>query len=296
MRERVVLRKILVPLDGSELAERALSFATGLSIPTAAQLVLVRAVTAHTFPGVDAREPQVRALAEADVYLHEVAQGLVQRGFLHVEIATPYGDTPAGWIVDEARLRHVDLIVMSTHGRTGPGHWLFGSVAEKVVSRSPVPVLLQRAWDPEQRELLLGDQPRLLVPLDGSAFSESVLDLAALLAEDLGAELLLVRVDVTSQERYLLDVSRDLEQRYPGIVVSTRVKFGEPDAGISEAAAECRAAMVVMATHGRTGLRRTALGSVAGRVLEHGNTPLVLARPMAPHRLETIPVRHAYSC
>src|SRR5437868_13799475 len=103
-----MLNKILVPLDGSELAERALSFATGLSIPTAARLVLVRAVTAHTFPGVDAREPQVRALAEAEIYLREIAQSLVQRGFLHVEIATPYGETPAGWIVEEALLRHVD--------------------------------------------------------------------------------------------------------------------------------------------------------------------------------------------
>jgi nucleotide-binding universal stress UspA family protein len=264
--------------------------------------VLVRAVTAHTLPGVDAREPQVRALAEAEIYLREVAVGLRERGF-ELEIATPYGETPAHWIVEEARMRHADLIVMSTHGRTGPGHLVFGSVAEAVVCRSPVPVLVQRAWDPAQRELLLEDLPRLLVPLDGSAFSESVLDLATRLADDLGGELVLVRVlsmphDVLVAEEdvavnfdeqessqrsgaseYLRDLSRDLRQRSPRVTVSTLVQFGEPEAGIAAAAAETGAAMVIMATHGRTGLQRATLGSVAGRVLEYGRTPLVLARP-----------------
>jgi nucleotide-binding universal stress UspA family protein len=297
-----MLNKILVPLDGSELAEGALAFATGLSIPTAAQILLVRAVSVHAFPGVDVREPQVRALAEAEIYLREMAEDLTERGFV-VEIATPYGESPADWIVEETTLRHADLIVMSTHGRTGPGRWMFGSVAEAVVSRSPVPVLVQRAWDLAERQLLLEDRPRLLVPLDGSAFSESVLDLAARLAEDVGGELVLVRVvttprdvlnaeeDVavyldeldtaerTTAQNYLLDVSAELSQRWPIVSVSTTVQFGQPDVGIAAAAAESRAAMVVMATHGRTGLRRATLGSVAGRVLEHGHTPLVLAHP-----------------
>src|SRR5205823_6029813 len=75
------------------------------------------------------------------------------------------------------------------------GRWWFGSVAEAVVAHSRLPVLLDRAWQPSQRELLLADQPRLLVPLDGSMFAESVLEVAAGLADDLGAELVVVRVD-----------------------------------------------------------------------------------------------------
>jgi len=77
----------------------------------------------------------------------------------------------------------------------------------------------------------------------------------------------------------LLDLSRSLVERWPGITLSTLVRFGEPDVGIASAAAETNAALVVMATHGRTGVRRATLGSVAGRVLEHGHTALVLARP-----------------
>ncbi len=84
---------------------------------------------------------------------------------------------------------------------------------------------------------------------------------------------------------YLLDVSNDISQRWPGVTVTTIVQFGQPEAGIAVAAAESHAAMVIMATHGRTGLRRAALGSVGGRVLEYGQTPLVLARPstLAPN-------------
>jgi len=112
-RSYLVVKKLLIPLDGSALAERALAYATALSVPTGARLVLVRAVTAHTLPGVDAREPQVRALAEARNYLSDVAHRLVARGFV-VEVATPYGESPAEWIVEEARLRKCNLIVPAT--------------------------------------------------------------------------------------------------------------------------------------------------------------------------------------
>jgi nucleotide-binding universal stress UspA family protein len=115
------------------------------------------------------------------------------RGFV-CECATPSGDA-APCIVEEARLRQADLIAMTTHGRTGPGRWLLGSVAESVVAKSSVPVLLERAWHPIRREPLLVDQPRLLVPLDGSSFAEAALEPAAKLAIDLGARRVLLRVE-----------------------------------------------------------------------------------------------------
>ena len=71
-------------------------------------------------------------------------------------------------IVEAAADHAADMIVMASHGRTGPGHLLFGSVAEGVVAHSRVPVLVERAWQPAQRELLIEGKPRLLVPLDGS--------------------------------------------------------------------------------------------------------------------------------
>jgi nucleotide-binding universal stress UspA family protein len=305
-----MLSKILVPLDGSELAERALSDATALSIPTAARLILMRAVVAHTLPGVDARAAQVDAVGEADGYLRGVATGLQHRGFA-CEIATPYGPA-ADWILEEASLRHADMIVMTTHSRSGPARWLVGSVAESVLARATLPVLLVRAWQPRERELLLQDRPRLLVPLDGSVFAEAALPAAAALAEDVGAELVLTRVQpsptgvltandgqvlayVDQEEEalaaeatdYLTSIARTLAEQRPGVRVSTRVQFGEPVVGITASAAETNAALIVMATHGRTGLSRAVFGSVAGRVLEHGTTSLVLVRPPNPEHVAT---------
>jgi nucleotide-binding universal stress UspA family protein len=299
----LVLNKVLVPLDGSALAERALAYATALSIPTAARLVLVRAVNVLPLADLDTRELQIRALAEAQHYLRDVAQGLADRGFA-CETATPYGESPARWIVKEAHLRACDMIVMTTHGRTGPGRWWFGSVAEEVVAHSPVPVLLDRAWHPWQRALLLEDGPRLLVPLDESPLDAAALHVAARLAEDLGGELILIHVDpraadvmtadqavaefagepdvlADDESAYLKDVAASVLRNWPGVSVRTRLGFGSPAEAIALAAAETNAGLVVMATHGRTGLPRAVVGSVAGRLLEFDTVPLVLVNPAA---------------
>jgi nucleotide-binding universal stress UspA family protein len=297
----LVLNKVLVPLDGSALAERALAFATALSIPTAARLVLVRAVNVLPLADLDTRELQIVDLAEAQRYLHDVAQDLADRGFV-CETASSNGESPARWIVEQARLRACDVIVMTTHGRTGLGRWWFGSVAEEVIAHSPVPVLLDRAWHPWQRTLLLEDGPRLLVPLDESPLDTAALHVAARLAEDVGGELILIHVDpraadvmtadqavaefagqpgvlAHNQSAYLKDVAASMLRNWPGVSVRTRPGFGSPAEAIALAAAETNAGLVVMATHGRTGIPRAILGSVAGRLLEFDTVPLVLVNP-----------------
>jgi nucleotide-binding universal stress UspA family protein len=99
-----MLHKILVPLDGSDLAESALTFATALSIPSAARLMLVRAANAHASASRWSTPGSVCALTESELYLHGMAATLEARGF-SVEIAKPYGNWPAVWIIDESRLR-----------------------------------------------------------------------------------------------------------------------------------------------------------------------------------------------
>jgi nucleotide-binding universal stress UspA family protein len=297
-----MLRSILVPLDGSKGAERALAYATALSVPTAASLVLVRAVAANTLADIDEGLAWAHGLATAQQYLSEVAASLLEQGFAS-EVATPLG-SPASCILSEAELHAVDLITMSTHGRTGPSRWLLGSVAESVVARSPVPVLLERAWQPERCELLLSDRPRLLVPLDGSQFAEKAVGTAARLAEDIAAELILLRVEPVSTEvvhddygrvvayldqlderarilarEYLDSVTKHLAEGWPSLSVGMEVRLGEPAAAIDQTVAMTGAALVVMATHGRTGLHRSIMGSVAGQVLERGCAPLLLVRP-----------------
>src|SRR6266508_2317040 len=116
---RMTLNKILVPLDGSTLAESAIAKAMELA-GGEATLMLLRAAEAHTLPGVDPTEAQVEVVREAEEYLAAVAGRLREQGFASVETSVWYGPA-ASAIVDAARLRKADLIVMSTHGRSGLG-------------------------------------------------------------------------------------------------------------------------------------------------------------------------------
>jgi nucleotide-binding universal stress UspA family protein len=279
-----MLTKILVPLDGSELAERALTYATALASTTGAKLLLVRAAFSHTLAGVDPRERQLGAVREAEAYLQQVSTKLRDRGFA-CETVARYGHA-AECITESARTRYVDLIVMATHGRTGPGRWVLGSVAEAVVASSMVPVLVQRGWQPLFGEPLLNDMPKIIVPLDGSEFAEIALEPAANLAEQLGARLILVRVEdnpaaVRDALDYLPPAQARIAEQHPGLSIATDVRVGEPAEGIEQAVASLEAALVVMATHGRGGAMRAILGSVAGKLVQQCDVPVVLMRPAA---------------
>src|SRR5512135_1702186 len=118
-RPSMKLSKILVPLDGSALAESAIAKAMDLAGGKSA-LMLLRAAEAHALPGVDPTEAQVDVVREAEEYLANVAARLKEQGLDSVETSVWYGPA-ASAIVDAARLRKADLIVMSTHGRSGLG-------------------------------------------------------------------------------------------------------------------------------------------------------------------------------
>lgn len=136
------LRKILIPLDGSALAESALAKATEVA-GNESTLMLLRAAEAHTLPGVDPTEAQVEVVREAEEYLAAVAARLKEQGVERVETSVWYGPA-ASAIVEAARLRKADLIVMSTHGRSGLGRLILGSVAESVLRGTTTPILLLR--------------------------------------------------------------------------------------------------------------------------------------------------------
>jgi nucleotide-binding universal stress UspA family protein len=136
-------RNILVPLDGSPLAEAILpeieKLTTGAATP---RVVLIRVVPAHHIPGQDAIEWQARMIRRAEDYIEGLKQELEARG-MTVDHHVPYGD-PAAKILEICELYNYELIAMSTHGRGGLGRWLMGSVADKVVRHSRTPVLLRR--------------------------------------------------------------------------------------------------------------------------------------------------------
>jgi nucleotide-binding universal stress UspA family protein len=138
------LDKILVPLDGSALAESAIAKAVDMARIGLSGILLMRAAEAHTLPGADPTDAQVEAVREAEEYLKGVADRLARDGVRNLETSVWYGPA-APAIVDAARLRKVDLIVMTTHGRSGLGRLILGSVAESVLRGTSTPILLLRA-------------------------------------------------------------------------------------------------------------------------------------------------------
>jgi nucleotide-binding universal stress UspA family protein len=151
------LKTILVPLDGSIMAEGALSAAVDLARKEGARLVLLRAAEAHTLPTTDPVEAQVRVMREAEEYLAGARERVRASGVAEVDVVAWYGP-PAESILEAVRSREVDLIVMTSRARSGMGHLVLGSVAIRVLREANVPLLLIGPADARQ------DTPFTAVP------------------------------------------------------------------------------------------------------------------------------------
>ncbi|MEX2147433.1 MAG: universal stress protein [Candidatus Rokuibacteriota bacterium] len=135
--------RVLVPLDGSPLAEAALTWAASLT-RAGGTVVLLRAAEAPTARTGDPIETQLEAVRAAEAYLAGVVPAVTALGVSHVDTAVWYGPAVES-IVDAARYRNAELIVMSTHGRSGLGRLVMGSVAESVLRSTTTPILLVRS-------------------------------------------------------------------------------------------------------------------------------------------------------
>jgi nucleotide-binding universal stress UspA family protein len=134
--------RILVPLDGSRCAENIIPKVEELAIERKEGICLLRVVSAHTFPGVDPTEAEVKVVREAEEYLESLRERFKAKGF-DADTHVRYGDDVEE-ILDHAIRKDIDMIAMSTHGRRGVKRLLFGSVAEKVLRHTPKPVFLIR--------------------------------------------------------------------------------------------------------------------------------------------------------
>jgi nucleotide-binding universal stress UspA family protein len=349
-------KTILVPLDGSELAVGILPHVREIVRNTDARVILLRvtpeainpypAVGVSTYSRVDTTKhiPQesewhARVLSdpihraewieneveEAQAYLDTVAANLAQVD-LHVRTMTRSG-AAAEAILDVANREHVDLIAMSTHGRTGIGRLLLGSIADQVVHHAKVPVFLLRAkrrvGEADAEIWTKTTYKRILVPLDGSQMASTVLPHVQALARLTGAEVLLLQVVHAEQGRPYAglifytggpsissnisksdgaeghtssDTYRDRQTAYAletaqnkldaaaaglraaGLRVETMIQVGDTAETILDVANSCDADVIAMATHGRSGVPRILLGSIAERVLHHAEKPLLLVR------------------
>ncbi len=287
--------KILVPLDGSTLSERAVPYAQQMAGRNG-RLLLVRATMSHRRLGLSEMQAQDDAIGEAESYLANWTERLSRAG-VDAEWRVYYGPATEG-IREEASIHHVDSIAMSTHGRSGVERLMFGSVAEQALHDSQVPLLLVPA---RSHTDWTGDgSRRVVVPLDGSEGSEAALEPAVRLASRLGASIYLaaviepvnmgylgygvyipgaVEANTSEGDAYLASVAERLRKR--GLAVDTKFEIGFAAQTIAELAREESTAAVVMATHGRAGLARLILGSTTTALVRHSMAPLLVVRPLA---------------
>ncbi len=297
------LRRLLVGLDGSPLAETILGAVAGLASRLHAEVTLLHVTPVPERPAVPDPEAALdRMLAEetrrAQRYLEDVARRLAQNG-LAVRTVVAAGE-PAAEIVRHAEREQIDMIALATHGRTGVRRWLHGSVAEAVLLTAAVPLLLLRP--PREGAPPAFALRRLVAPVDGSSTAEAALPVAEDLARRLGVPLVLLRVvepiDLAfgadpyggayvdqarileelrkAAEGYLATLAARLRPR--GIVVETLAAVGAAVDTILTAAQQHPASLLVLGTHGRTGWRAVALGSVARRVVLAAEVPVLVVR------------------
>jgi nucleotide-binding universal stress UspA family protein len=299
--------RIFVPLDGSSRAERALDLAAVLAQKKTTPaheslLILFQALDLSSWLDTDDRaDERARATEAATRYLEGQAERLRSKG-ITVETVVRLGN-PAETILEQTMARRVELIVMSTHGRSGLARWALGSVAERVARSAAVPVLLLP--DVADNPLIAPEaQPaetplHILVPLDGSAKAEAALPAAVEMARLLCAEVRLLYVFIPKFEessleethrnwdagrrrvqqvdRYLMRQAEAVHQT--GVKAHRSYGYGMPGAKIIDTARGQGVSLIVMTTQGRGGLVRWRLGSVAEEVLHYGRLPVLLVPP-----------------
>jgi nucleotide-binding universal stress UspA family protein len=281
--ERKMYERIMVPLDGSRLAEVVLPYTEELAAKLGSEIILLSVAESMESEEYHRHQISIERVVEATRQHAERYLDKSQARPIVIRPVVVVGH-PAEQIVGYAEKQDIDLIIMSTHGRSGIGLWALGSMANKVVRAIERPVVLirTRGARPDVREKDIWD--RMLVSLDGSTESEAVLPYVTELAARLKAEITLLRALpvhfhhlYADAEGYLQQVAGDIEAR--GVTVRIEIRVGGAAEEIVRMADQSQADVVAMSTHGRSGLTRWALGSVAEKVLHAGNTPLLLVRP-----------------
>jgi len=330
-----VFTKIAVPLDGSALAEQALPFALKLTQRLNAKLLLLRATEVPKLV-TDTPNHELEVIQSAEDYMAGVYQTLIDSSLkLHTDSEKAqtlviYGDK-AKEIAEIAPFEKADLLVMSTHGRTGLSRLLLGSVAARILRQSEIPVILLRPTEVANNQALLvtldtptslddeNSEVRILVTLDGTPQAEAALPPAVELARKLGATIYLLRavlpfqavengviangygfdpnaeMEAESQQaqQYLESVQAKIEGQ--GITCKKLVKVGVAADQVIDSAGEIEASILVIATHARGRIGRFFLGSVAEEVMRRTHLPIMMVHSHALSDSEKLGQRETVS-
>ncbi|KPK48476.1 MAG: hypothetical protein AMJ77_00085 [Dehalococcoidia bacterium SM23_28_2] len=300
--------KILVPLDGSPVAQAILPYVMLVAKGFHSRVILFHVAES----ALDQEDPEQKTYADetmerirplAENYLAGVADEFRKQG-IDVETRVVGGRATAK-ILEHAEQENVGLIALSTHGRSGLARWVMGSGVDRILRACEQPVLLVRPRDEGGGETA-ARLSKIIVPLDGSNTAEAALPLAEELARALGLELILIQVigvettvrfgsmapdswsvpsDVLQQldvvaSGYLTGLAKQLKNK--GLTVQWEVFRGAAGSRIVEFAKETSDSLVAMTTHGRSGFRRWVMGSVADEVVRHTGEPVLVIRPHRP--------------
>ena len=301
-----MIKRVLIPLDGSELAELVIPHLLRFSVPQRTEFLLMTALSPSIFPSFDniisshqSEQMEIAPTHEniASERVHAISQQLKQHGF-KVESKFLSG-MPADSILRLAEQAYVDLIAMSTHGRTGLGLALLGSVADEVLHNAHPPIFLVPARVELQSDSVLRT---ILLPLDGTPVAEAALPVAHQFAQDTGAIIHLLRVaelydtkhesaidsaftscDDFGEQPVVRQATCYLERihsrlQLAGIASRCQVVIGDPADTIVRIACADNVDVIVMSTHGRSGVERMVYGSVVSQVISNTLCPLLLVR------------------
>lgn len=286
-------QKVLIPLDGSDLAERALPYAKTIAESKGSEVILF---TVSTTSGERLDRPM-------KAYLDLNAKELKSQG-VKASTAIAYGSV-ADEIIEFADKSKVDLLIISTHGYSGIKRWMLGSVARKVLYGTCAPVFLVKSKAPEVSEVKF---KKVLLALDGSPFSETSIPYVEELMRETEGEIILLRVcepPVIPSDRspaikpsweeyrdmlmakvqeqaleYLVRIKASFEER--GMKVRSQILLGKAIESIIQVAQDESVNLIAVTTHGRTGISRWVYGSVANRIAEESWQPVLLIRPSRP--------------
>lgn len=305
-----MFNRILAPLDGSSLAESVLPHLISLAKAYRAQVILVQVLEETTGSAEGLVDPLQWEMikTEAEAYLNDISTELKECGVKNVQTAFLEGE-PAQRIVEFIRANEIDLVVLSSHGKTGLSRWNVSSVVRKVVQRANRSTMIVRAYRiSERKETNQVRYERIMVPLDGSQRAEYALTTALTLTRFHEAQLIIGHVvgrpeiprqlPLTDEDMQLIDqlVERVkdismgyLDQLHGRLSMEFDHKLCVNDdvsATLHAMVEEAEADLVVLCAHGYSGKAKWPYGSVTTSFIEYGTTPLLMVQDLDPGEVE----------
>jgi nucleotide-binding universal stress UspA family protein len=308
--DETMFEHIVLPLDGSKLAESVLPHAVTLSKAFNSKLTLLRVVyqeeKANQHRMINPIEWQMRK-SEADAYLQSVQKRL--KGVdLESEIHVIEG-RPAEQIIEFAKREHVELLILSSHGKSGPSAWNINSTVQKVLLRAFMPVMIIRAYQEEPSDLDGVSYKRLFLPMDGSKRSECILPLAESICKLQNSQVFLTHIveepklprqtPITEEVKTLIEklleinieeaenyFSKILRQFPKGNVEIIIESSKDPTVTLHTLIDRKQIDLVLLSAHGYSGENQWPYGKIALNFIAYGTTPLIIIQDLKENEIE----------